>query len=352
MIALNSQTIVFTAPGRAELLPVEVPRPEADQILVRLAFSTVSSGTERANLAGDPNVSIASRDGAVHFPRYLGYSSSGTVVETGAQVASVQPGDRVAVSWGRHSQYLLLGENNVHKIGDNVSIEEAAAALIGTFPLAAVRKCRLEIGEPAVVMGLGILGLIGVQLLRAAGAVPVIAVDPVERQRQRALHFGADWVLNPYEEGFVQKVRSLTGGGAKVAVEVTGAAQALDQVLDCMAPLGRVALLGCTRRSDFAIDYYHKVHGPGISLIGAHTLARPRTESSPGLWTDRDDISTLLHLLEGGRISWEKLAERRCSPLEAPAVYRELLESPSFPITQFDWTVLEGDPLRKEGKPL
>ena len=67
MIALNSQTIVFTAPGRAELLPVEVPRPEADQILVRLAFSTVSSGTERANLAGDPNVSIASRDGAVHI---------------------------------------------------------------------------------------------------------------------------------------------------------------------------------------------------------------------------------------------------------------------------------------------
>ena len=340
VIALNSQTIVFTAPRQAELLPEEVPAPKDGQVLVQLAYSTVSSGTERANLAGDPNVSIGSRDRTPHFPRYVGYSSSGIVIQTGPQVQSVQPGDRVAVAWGRHSQYLLLEEGNLIKLEEAISMEEAAAALIGTFPLAAVRKCRLEIGEPAVVMGLGILGLIGVQLLRAAGAVPVIAVDPVERQRERALRFGADWALDPGEEGFAQKVCSLTGGGAKVAIEVTGAGQALDQVLDCMAPLGRVALLGCTRRSDFTVDYYHKVHGPGISLIGAHTLARPKRESSPGLWTDRDDMTALLQLLRQGRISWKNLVERRCSPLEAPAVYQDLLENPSFPITQFDWSLL------------
>ena len=338
---MTSQTIVFTAPGRAELLPSNVKEPGQGQVLVQLAYSTVSSGTERANLFGNPNVSIASSDPVAHFPRYVGYSASGTVLRTGEGVQSVRPGDRVAVSWGKHSQYLLLGENNVHKIEGNISTSEAALALIAAFPLAALRKCRLEIGEPAVVMGLGILGLIGVQLLRTAGAVPVIAVDPVERQRQRALRFGADWALDPSEEDFAQQVRALTGGGAKVAIEVTGVGQALNQVLDCMAPLGRVALLGCTRDSNFTVDYYHKVHGPGVSLIGAHTLARPQRDSSPGMWTDRDDIAALLRLLQNGRLCWKELVERRCSPLEAPAIYRELLESPSFPITQFDWGQLQ-----------
>ena len=122
---------------------------------------------------------------------------------------------------------------------------------------------------------------------------------------------------------------------------MTGVGQALNQVLDCMAPLGRVALLGCTRDSNFTVDYYHKVHGPGVSLIGAHTLARPQRDSSPGMWTDRDDIAALLRLLQNGRLCWKELVERRCSPLEAPAIYRELLESPSFPITQFDWGQLQ-----------
>jgi hypothetical protein len=75
-----------------------------------------------------------------------------------------------------------------------------------------------------------------------------------------------------------------------VAIEVTGNGGALDGVLDCMARFGRVALLGCTRSSDFTIDYYRKVHGPGITLIGAHTNARPQYESHHGWWTTADDI--------------------------------------------------------------
>ena len=132
-------------------------------------------------------------------------------------------------------------------------------------------------------------------------------------------------------------MKSLTGGGAKVAIEVTGSGKALDQVLDCMARLGRVALLGCTRHSDFTIDYYHKVHGPGISLIGAHNDARPRLESAPALWTERDDIAALLRLIAGGRINLGSLVQEVHAPEDAPEVYTRLATEKSFPVVQFNW---------------
>ena len=65
-------------------------------------------------------------------------------------------------------------------------------ALISTFPLAAIRKAKLEIGASAMVMGLGILGIFAVQEFKAAGAYPIIAVDPVKERREFALKFGAD----------------------------------------------------------------------------------------------------------------------------------------------------------------
>lgn len=120
--------------------------------------------------------------------------------------------------------------------------------------MAAIRKTRLEAGEACLIMGLGLLGQFAVRLARAAGAVPVVACDIVESRRRDALEGGADYAFDPYEEGFFEKVRDVTGGGAQTAVEVTGMGEGLNEVLDCMRPLGRVALLGCTRSSNFTID--------------------------------------------------------------------------------------------------
>lgn len=103
----------------------------------------------------------------------------------GEGVPSVKPGDRVAMSWSAHSQYACLDFNRVYKLDDATSFHEAALWHIGTFPLAAIRKCRLEIGESAIVMGIGVLGMMAVKLLRQAGAVPVIAADPVAEKRKK-----------------------------------------------------------------------------------------------------------------------------------------------------------------------
>jgi threonine dehydrogenase-like Zn-dependent dehydrogenase len=237
-------------------------------------------------------------------------------------------------------QYCRLKEENVCKIADNVSFSEASLAYIATFPMAAIRKCALEYGESAIVMGQGILGQLAVKFLRVAGAAPIIAVDPVEAKRARALELGADYALDPFEPDFAQKVKEITGGGARVAIEVTGKGQGLDMVLDCMRKFGRVALLGCTRNSDFSIDYYRKVHGPGITLVGAHTNARPKFESAPGWWTERDDIETFLRMIALGRTEMTSLVEETHPVTEAVAVFNRLAESPAFPVVQLDWSVL------------
>ena len=245
-------------------------------------------------------------------------------------------------SWGNHQLYNVVPRDKVTKIAsDDITFEEAAIFHIGTFPLAAIRKTRLEIGESTLVMGLGILGLLAMQLARAAGAAPVIAADPVAERRQIAQNLGADYAFDPTEPDFAEKVKEVSGGGVNTAIEVTGLGAGLDQALDCMAKFGRVALLGCTRSSDFTIDYYRKVHGPGITLIGAHTNARPKEESHPGWFTQKDDILTQMRLSELGRLDLKKMIFETHSPAECGAVYDRLVADCNFPpVVQFDWRLL------------
>ncbi len=335
---MKAKNIVFTAPMKAELLERELPDEVGPgKVLVRTAVSTVSPGTERAVITDSPNAG-----GYVEhvFPRRSGYSSAGYVEKVGEGVKGLQPGDRAIVFWGTHAEYNLVPAHQVVKItDDSISFEEAAVVFISTFSLAAIRKCRLEIGESSLVMGCGLLGQFAVKLLRAAGAVPILAADPIESRRKEAAAGGADYVLDPLAEGFAAKVKELTGGGVKTAIEVTGVGAGLDETLDCMQRFGRVALLGCTRDKNFTIDYYRKVHSPGITLIGAHTKARPSYESHAGWYTERDDITSVLSLLSAGRINFKAfLPEKSYSPADCQQVYDRVINDRSFPtLAQFDW---------------
>jgi len=334
--------IVFTKPNTAELLTYEIGELQADEVQVALMVSSVSSGTERANIMGSTSVAWNKPEAEkAIFPRINGYSSAGVITKVGAEVDGLAVGDRVALSWSTHSQVQNIRAGLVHKLEDGVSFSDGALMHIATFPLAAIRKCRLEIGEPAIVMGMGILGAIAVVLLKAGGAAPVIAVDPDAGKREKALLIGADYALDPYSPDFSKIPKELTKGGAKVGIEVTGVGAGLDGILDCMAGFGRVALLGCTRSSDFTIDYYRKVHGPGITLVGAHTNARPGRDSANGWWTEWDDGETILKLTHLGRIKLSDLVEEIHSPEAAGEVYTRLCNEKAFPLVQFDWSELK-----------
>ena len=333
---LNKQ-IIFTKKDTAEFLETEVREPRENEVLIETAFSMLSCGTEKANITGDPNV-FPDGPSSVKFPRYLGYSSSGIVIAVGEKVKSVAVGDRVSVMGSCHAKYNTRPESEVIKVDDSITLEEAAMGYVTAFPMAAVRKTRLEIGESAIVMGLGLLGQLAVRYLRIAGAVPIVAVDPVKERREEALKSGADFAFDPFEPDFAKKVKEVTGGGANVGIEVTGVGAGLDGILDCMARFGRVSLLGCTRNKEFFIDYYKKVHFPGITLIGAHTDARPEHNSSGGWFTHRDDINAVMKLCRGKRLDLLGMIKETYNPEDCGAIYTRLINDKNFPtVVQFDW---------------
>ena len=174
---MNKQ-ILFTEINTAALVEVEEKAVSENDVVVKTMYSSISCGTERANIMGNPNITPYSDKEEVSFPRCSGYSSSGIVIGKGENVKSVNVGDKVAMHWSVHKDINVLPEKHIVKVDNNVSMQAAALCHIGTFSMAALRKTKLEIGESAMIMGLGVLGLLAVQFAKAAGAVPVIAVDP------------------------------------------------------------------------------------------------------------------------------------------------------------------------------
>lgn len=328
---MQSKTIAFTAHHKAELLQRETKPVAEDLVAVKMDYTVVSGGTERANL-----LSLT----AGGFPKYLGYCGIGTVLQTGEQVKNIRVGDRVLVYHGIHTEINVVPEADVTKVADDsIDSLEAAFVIIASMGLGGVRKLALELGESAMVMGLGLLGIFAVQFLRLSGAYPLIAADLNPARRALALQLGADYAFDPSDPDFAEQVKKVTGGkGVKATVEVTGIAAAMKQALKCAAWQGRISLLGCTRISDCPIDYYNEVHRPGIQLIGAHNFVRPKVESYPHHWTHQDDCRTILSLLAAGRIRVKPVISRVVSPVDAPAIYDQLCDDPAFPMgTVFDW---------------
>ena len=365
------KAIMFTKANTAELVEMDMPEPGPGEVRVRLVCDTISSGTERANLIGVPDsgVGIFGEVGSdkTTWPRQCGYSNAGIVDKLGpgvgervigtasvrqqGEIASVlQQGQRVAMSWAKHQEYVCVPVEKVYPIPEGVSLSDAALAHIATFPMAAIRKCRLEIGESAIVMGQGVLGQLAVKLLKAAGAAPIIAADPIAAKREEALRLGADFALDPTVPDFTTAAKAICQSeykkifgrvemsGPQVGIEVTGVGAALDSCLDAIAPFGRIALLGCTRNSNFTIDYYHKVHGRGVTLVGAHTACRNASESAPGSWTERDDALAFLRLVALKRIDLSGFVAETHPASECGEVYARLAKGGAFPVVQFDWS--------------
>ena len=399
------KAIMFTKANTAELVEMEMPEPGPGEVRVRLVCDTISSGTERANLIGVPDsgVGIFGEAGSdkTTWPRQCGYSNAGIIDKLGPDLACpppsdargtvtesvrqkefppsnlrcstfnlrpstfnlstsqplnlstasvLQQGQRVAMSWAKHQEYVCVPVEKVYPIPEGVSFSDAALAHIATFPMAAIRKCRLEIGESAIVMGQGVLGQLAVKLLKAAGAAPIIAADPIAAKREEALRLGADFALDPSAPDFAAQAKAICQSeykkifgrvemsGPQVGIEVTGVGSALDSCLDAIAPFGRIALLGCTRNSNFTIDYYHKVHGRGVTLVGAHTACRNASESAPGWWTERDDALAFLRLVALKRIDLSGFVAENHPASECGEVYARLAKDGAFPVVQFDWS--------------
>ena len=330
---MTGRYIVFESIGKAVLKEFEVRQPKAGEVLLENEYTVVSAGTERANLMNLPNTSLK-------FPYHPGYCGIGQVIAVGDGVENAKVGDRALASFSGHRSHAVQRASDLTVVKDDqIESLDAAFVVIAAMGLQGVRKLQLQLGESAMVIGLGILGVFAAQVAALDGAIPVIVSDFDKKRRNLALTLGADHAFSPDEENLPEKIRELTyGKGADGIVEVTGAAVALQQALTYVAFQGRISLLGCTRVSDASIDFYKHVHQRGVSLIGAHTFVRPKVDSYPGYWTAQDDFRTLLALIGAGKLQVRPIISEVVSPEYAPAVYTRLAEDASPPIgIVFDW---------------
>jgi predicted dehydrogenase/threonine dehydrogenase-like Zn-dependent dehydrogenase len=216
---------VFQDARSAEITVAEVPAPQllAGCVLVRTAASLVSAGTERASseFAGKSLLQKArsrpdlvrevlskiSRDGLaatvsavrsrLDQPSALGYSSAGTVVAVGEGVADINPGDRVACAgagYAVHAEFACVPRLLVARIPSQaVSFDDAAFTTVGSVALHGVRTADAKLGDIVAVIGLGLLGQLTVQILKAAGCC-VLGMDISPERAELALRLGADAV--------------------------------------------------------------------------------------------------------------------------------------------------------------
>ena len=234
--------------GATVLEEVPVPQVKSGYVLIKTTRTLVSLGTERMLVEfGKANLIDKARqqpdkvkqvldkiktDGLqptleavfnkLGQPLPLGYCNVGKIVAVGRGVTEFQVGDRVA-SNGNHAEYVCVPQNLVAKIPDNVTDEEAAFTVIGSIGLEGIRLLKPELGETIVVVGLGLIGLIVAQLLRANGC-RVVGVEFDQSKLDMAAKWGVIPVNPAKGDDQVKVVEELTNGIGADGVIITASA--------------------------------------------------------------------------------------------------------------------------------
>lgn len=307
--------------GRVVLEQAENEAPGPGQITVRLSMSAVSPGTERAVLLRLENTGTMQTGG-------LGYAAVGTVEALGPDVDAERfaPGTRVACFTLPHREAGNVSAGFSIPVPEGVDDRHAALTAIGQIALQAVRKARIELGEPVAVFGLGPIGLTALSYARLAGANPVIGIDRAPNRLEIARRMGADVVADTSKDGWRERLAVASGGeGPSVVIESTGFPEPVSLSFAVAARFGRVVLLGSTR-AQASFDPYQEIHRPGLTVIGAHVMSVPKVESHAGYWTWQDDASAYLRFVASGRLDLGPMMEEPVPYREMERVYARLVE--------------------------
>ena len=192
-------------------------------------------------------------------PVPMGYSNVGVVVQCGNDVQDFAVGDRV-VSNGSHAEFVAVPKNLVAKIPDGVSDEDAAFTILGAVALQGIRLAAPTIGEKIAVFGLGLLGLLTIQILKANGC-EVIAFDISEERVQRARDFGVFSAVIADGVSPVDAALNFSDGLGMDAVLITTATQSSDPI-DAAAKMsrqrGRIILVGVSGLNLSRLEFFKK----------------------------------------------------------------------------------------------
>ncbi len=347
--------------GAVELADAPSPLVRAGFVLVRCLHSLISVGTERAmievgskSLIGKalarPDwvkqvVDKVKSDGLLETwrqararldtPVPLGYSAAGVVIEVGSGVSGFSAGDRVACAgnpYAAHAEVLCVPKNLCVPIPDGVSFEDASYVMLGAIALNAVRLTKPQLGERVAVIGLGLLGLLGVQILRAAGC-RVIGIDVSADKVELARTLGAmDAVLADQAIGAVAAFTGNQGVDSTLVFASSDSSDPVEQAAEITRERGTVVIPGLVKlelpRKTFFEKELHLVvphaGGPG----GGDSRYEGRGYDFPlplVRWTEGRNLTAFLELVADGRVRVAPLTTHRF-PIEKALDAYQLLK--------------------------
>jgi predicted dehydrogenase/threonine dehydrogenase-like Zn-dependent dehydrogenase len=355
------QVLTSYRTGKLEIAEVSQPRPAPNELLVHTTASVVSAGTERAvielgqrSLLGKAQdrpdlvrkvVDKVSRDGAFAAARAafarldaslpLGYSCAGRVIELGTAVRAFAVGDRVACAGAglaNHAQVNAVPAPLCVRIPEGVDDESAAFVTLGAIALQGVRTAVPQVGETVAVLGLGLIGQLTAQILRAAGC-HVLAVDLDPAKVHLAGQLGARRAALRSDD-LPQIVAGMTDGRGADAVIVCAAGESGD-ALELSGELARdrakIVVVGAVPLHAPRKLYYEKE----LSLLVSRSYGPGRYDRAyeegghdypPGYvrWTERRNFEAFLDLCRGGQIDVRSLVTHRFPIDGAEQAYRLL----------------------------
>jgi predicted dehydrogenase/threonine dehydrogenase-like Zn-dependent dehydrogenase len=340
--------------GQSLIREIPVPSPGPDQLLVETRSTVISAGTERMLLEfGRSNLIEKVRsqpdklrhvldkvrtDGLaptleavrakLATPIPLGYCHAGVVVEIGAGVTSFQPGNRVMTN-GPHAEYVGVAAMLAARIPDSVSFESASFTPLAAIGLQGIRLAAPTLGETVVVYGLGLIGLLTVQLLRAGGC-RVIGIDRNPARLSFAERFGAEVIDGSAADAAATVLQRTRGIGAD-AVLLTLASNADEPIRQAAAmsrKRGRLILVGVTGLHLNRDDFYKKELSFQVSCSYGPGRYDPSYEEQGQdyplayvRWTEQRNFEAVLGLMQKGSVDPTPLITHRFAFDDVPKAY-------------------------------
>ncbi|MEW6331328.1 MAG: bi-domain-containing oxidoreductase [Pseudomonadota bacterium] len=269
----------------------------------------------------------------------IGYSSAGIVAAKGRLVTHVDVGDQVAMAgsgFAIHSSYTVVPKNLCVKVPRDVPLDAAAFATIGSIALQGLRRLDPELGETVVVIGLGLLGQIAVQLLRANG-VRVIGVDRQQARLKVAEGLGCPHTFLPDDPRLPELIDEVTHGYGADGVIITASTKSTDPINlagKLARKRGRVVIVGDIGHDFERSNYYEKE----LTLLMSCSYGAGRYDKDyevEGIdypqayvpWTIARNMEAYLHLAATGQVNINTLISHVFSIDEAPAAYQKLLDN-------------------------
>ena len=349
------QVIQSHKTGTTEVADVPRPSLAPGNVLIATTRTLISPGTERmvvefgragwlAKARQQPDkvrmvldkvrtdglqATVAAVLNKLNQPLALGNSNVGKVVEVGAGVASFAPGDRVA-SNGSHAEIVSVPRNLCARVPDAVSDEEAAFTVIGAIALQGIRLLRPTLGEAIVVSGLGLIGLITVQLLRAHGC-RVLGIDVRPERLELARGFGADTVdlANGGDPLAAALLFSRDRGADGVIIAASArSSDPVHQAAKMCRKRGRIVLVGVTGLELSRADFYEKELTFQVSCSYGPGRYDPNYEEKgqdypAGFvrWTEQRNFEAVLDMMADGRLDVGPLISHRFRIEEGERAY-------------------------------